>query len=349
MEYYWKIYKPRDLLDCFKPLLYTGKILLALPYHITPTNHLDSSATLEWIVFLAAMLNLTWYFYTQILKPELSNHPDNPFVILSTIRFFLTTIYWLTNTIKNKLNHKHVVKIFEKFQNLEKLYHIPTSDLRQMHFKSVMITIILWMINLVTTIIIIVTFDQYWANILLILQFIHGFTVLNLSEIYIIEGFAIISKFVDIAQNDFRNFKKFYKRKQNNKSIVIDIIPKDDLTNIFGMKLAYRELLDTKELINDVFSFQMLTTTAYIFVETVFFAFLNVVVLQKDLTAYNNVSFCLLLTYTIFLITKFDLITTVSHNLTAKLKNTGRIIFDLLSEPQQSAVKDEVSIQLRRA
>lgn len=347
MEFYKKIFKAHDLLDCFKPLLYTGKVLLVFPYHTSP-NRLESSETLGWISFAVVIFNLTTYIYAQVQKSEIFKHTNNPFVILSLIRLFLNVIYSLVVSIQNKKNHKHVVHIFKKFQNLEKLYYLSPSDLRPIFFISIMIATIMWILNLFCVILMLLASDLHWINIIYTFQYIHGFALFYLSDLYYIAGFAILSKFVNMAQSDLRNLRRLYQWREIDKIIAIDIVPKKNTLrfDIFEMRLAYKELLDTKEYINDVFSFQILATFAYMFVEIVFFAFLNIVILQRDVTAYLNTNFLFNLTDILFLITKFYLITRVSNNLTMKLKNTGKMIYEILSVPQQSEVKDEVNLEL---
>lgn len=86
----------------------------------------------------------------------------------------------------------------------------------------------------------------------------------------------------------------------------------------------------------------MFATTINIFVDLVFFSFLNILILQLNEKRYIDFGLPFYNSLILIAISRLMLLTTLGQKLTNKLKKTGEIIYDLSSNFEDPEIKDEV-------
>ena len=132
----YKIFlRPKDLCDCFKPLLYTGNIF-SLPYKVTKDNTLKISKSLTWLNIMLSCTSLILFDLQQfVLRNDLVI--ENSFQILGLARIIKFNLLTLIYIVQNSLSHKGFMKICSKFQKLEKHYGLSEKDIKEIYIISI--------------------------------------------------------------------------------------------------------------------------------------------------------------------------------------------------------------------
>lgn len=108
------------------------------------------------------------------------------------------------------------------------------------------------------------------------------------------------------------------------------------------MRHGYRQIFEIKNEINDIYSFQILSTIAYSFFEIVFITFLTIVAFQLK-ALLSDSRFIFFTFFTAYMVGKLAIIIVTCERLTSKFKKTGEIIYQLLAKTQERETEKEVS------
>lgn len=322
--------KPYDLADCYKPVLYTGRFLLIYPYRFQNEGILTTSEKLEWFIFIASTSSLFLLSVFQIEARYFSTNLKNPLMLMSLLRFLLTVLHFLIHNVKSKTNHRHFVNIVRQFQELNNFFRLSEKNIKNSMHLSVLVMLSMILLAIGSLIIIIFCLQAPWSTFLSSIMFSYNVLNFNFNEMNYILSFGLIAKFVEEAHEMLKNYKSVVQVAAKNSSSVKEI------------RLAYRKILDLKAYINEVYSLQMISTITHVFIESVFFVFLNILIFQEDMMRYTDPVFMLISFYILHLGGRLVLIIWVCHGLKEALVKTGTVIHDLFSTPQDYETKEEV-------
>lgn len=335
-----KLFRPKCLIDYTRPFIYIGRLLLIYPYYITEENHLETSKIREWIIFVTTAFTILSFSLIQLQNHDINEPFNNPFVLLSLIRFIYILLNSFIYAIQIKINHKHLINIFKRYQKLEKYFGLSEADLKDIRNVSFLLAGIsisilcsglLFLHN--------VTENPWW-------WFFSAFSrcyrtiLVHITDLTILVAFGLATKFASVIHRKIRDhgyvekWEPILKRKMYS----------ENRKPMLELRLAYRELLDIKEYINDAFSFQILALVTYVFIEAVFYTFLTIVGIQDNIGKVNLTILWTSLVYAFSIVIKFVALVAVCHGLKSKLLKTGRVVHDVFSVPQDQETREEVLI-----
>lgn len=118
------------------------------------------------------------------------------------------------------------------------------------------------------------------------------------------------------------------------------------LESVERLRYLYGKIDDMKEEANDIYSVHILLTIASIFIEIVFFVFVNITIFQYwndlDEDSLPLLKFQQIAMWTLAQVLKLVIVVLICHSMTEKAKKTGVILHRIYHSTKDPDVRNEV-------
>lgn len=195
-----------SILLCFKPFFLIGNILLTNPYKVNG----ESVRIIKWLsyaTFLTSLLCTINFNKEMYQKRGLVFYFDDPFWTISLFRFFYVNLHSLVYIFKTHMNHKKIVAVLKRFQNLENKLQLSEKDYQNIRLNLFSATGFFLIMSTWSTTFLLLT-KNYSSK-----AFFHGvsysqwnyFTMF--SEFFFVNGMLILDKFLSALHKNIKDMK----------------------------------------------------------------------------------------------------------------------------------------------
>lgn len=283
---------------------------------------------------------------------------NNPYLMLGTLRGFFFILCGFAGVILAVSGTEKLAKIFQTLNDLQEKHKFSQKKLGIM-LHTVLLQ--LFIVYLVLAMTFYLSYEEKEENVFQRLvassAAIIGVIPMIIFELFYINCTMVLVLYFDIFNQELKNLEESYSNKYLNIWPEFDFFITETpvlfrflekklprLRKILEVQKFYEELYEVKELMQNYFSGPLLMTITASFAETIFTAFMYIVVFQYSISNALNMKEKMYLSYSPIYPIRVFLLVYVSEMLSQKMKETGYFLLRLIHKASDFQEREKVFI-----